>query len=84
MSFFGSEVQNRVTQAVQKTQVGPCPQQVLHHSLLLGDHCQVQGCLWSGEGAADGQWHKHMHPTGLLAVAAIGGVTLRSHFLLPD
>ena len=73
MSFFGSEVQNRVTQAVQKAQVSTSPQQVLHHSFLPGDYCQVQGGLGGGGEADDdtGQWHRH---------AAIGGIILRGHF----
>lgn len=53
MSFFGSQVQDRVPQAVQEAQVGPGPQQVLYHSLLLGDHGQVQGRLGSGQGVGD-------------------------------
>ena len=77
MSFFGSEVQNRVTQAVQKAQVSTSPQQVLHHSFLSGDYCQVQGGLGGGGEADDdtGQWHRH---------AAIGGIILRGHFSFPD
>lgn len=43
--FSGSQVQSRVTPAVQKAQVSPNPQQVLHHIFLLGDYGQVQRCL---------------------------------------
>lgn len=43
--FSGSQVQSRVSPAVQKAQVSPNPQQVLHHIFLLGDYGQVQRCL---------------------------------------
>ena len=84
MSFFGSKVQNRVTQAVQEAQVSASPQQVLHHSFLSGDHCQVQGCLGSGgEAGATRQRHRHLSSTGL-AVTTVGGIILRGQFSFPD
>lgn len=52
--FSGSHVQNGVAPAVQKAQVSPNPQQILHHIFLLGDYGQVQRCL--GRRGQESQW----------------------------